>query len=156
MEKETVLEIEFMPVWDKWAWRITKNKLFNLYNEVQEYENRRLRLKLKKGYESCIFMYNAVIDEYEETPNYILLHEHEKERLEELAKRVNEKYGKPKRWRAKYGEKYYYTDGCAYAHFATEQNTTTDNRLYEIGNYFQTQEQVEKACELQKKAYKEV
>lgn len=24
MEKEKVLEIEFMPVWDKWAWRITK------------------------------------------------------------------------------------------------------------------------------------
>mgnify|MGYP000846543020 CR=1 FL=1 len=24
MEKEKVLEIEFMPVWDKWAWRIIK------------------------------------------------------------------------------------------------------------------------------------
>ena len=24
MEKEKVLEIEFQPVWDKWAWRITK------------------------------------------------------------------------------------------------------------------------------------
>lgn len=24
MEKETVLEIEFQPVFDKWAWRITK------------------------------------------------------------------------------------------------------------------------------------
>lgn len=24
MEKKTVLEIAFMPVWDKWAWRITK------------------------------------------------------------------------------------------------------------------------------------
>ena len=24
MEKEKVLEIQFMPVWDKWAWRITK------------------------------------------------------------------------------------------------------------------------------------
>lgn len=24
MEKENVLEIEFQPVWDKWAWKITK------------------------------------------------------------------------------------------------------------------------------------
>lgn len=24
MEKETVLEIEFIPVWDKWAWKVTK------------------------------------------------------------------------------------------------------------------------------------
>lgn len=24
MEKEKVLEIEFQPVWDKWAWKITK------------------------------------------------------------------------------------------------------------------------------------
>ena len=24
MEKEKVLEIEFQPVWDKWAWKVTK------------------------------------------------------------------------------------------------------------------------------------
>lgn len=24
MEKETILEIEFQPVFDKWAWKITK------------------------------------------------------------------------------------------------------------------------------------
>ena len=24
MEKENILEIEFMPVWDRWAWKITK------------------------------------------------------------------------------------------------------------------------------------
>lgn len=48
MEKEKVLEIEFIPVWDKWAWRITKNELFNLYDGVQECENGLLQLKLKK------------------------------------------------------------------------------------------------------------
>lgn len=49
MEKETVLEIEFKQVWDKWAWRITKNELFNLHDEVQEYESKTLQLKLKKN-----------------------------------------------------------------------------------------------------------
>ncbi|KYL05222.1 hypothetical protein [Fusobacterium necrophorum] len=156
MEKEKVLEIEFIPVWDKWAWRITKNELFNLHDEVQEYENKPLQLKLKKGYENCIFMYNNVTDKYEEIPNCILLYEHEKGRLKKLVKRINEKYGKPKHWRAKYGERYYYTDYCAYVQFATEHNTTTDNRLYELGNYFQTREQAEKALEKVKKAYQEV
>ncbi|CAL7896783.1 AP2/ERF domain-containing protein [Fusobacterium necrophorum subsp. funduliforme] len=152
MEKETVLEIEFKQVWDKWAWRITKNELLNLHDGLQEYENKTLQLKLKKGYESCIFMYNNVIDDYEETPNCILLYEREKERLERLVKHVNEKYGKPKRWRAKYKERYYYTDCCAYVRFAIEYNTVTDNGLYEIGNYFQTREQAEKALERVKKA----
>lgn len=156
MEKEKVLEIKFKLVWGKWAWKITKNELFNLHDGVQEYESKTLQLKLKKECKNCIFMYNDVIDDYEETPNCILLYEHEKERLEEFVKRINEKYGKSKRWRVKYGERYYYTDCCAYVQFATEHNTTTDNRLYEIGNYFQTREQAEKARELQKKAYQEV
>ena len=30
MEKENVLEIEFIPVWDKWAWRITKQNEENI------------------------------------------------------------------------------------------------------------------------------
>nr|DAY42010.1 MAG TPA: hypothetical protein [Caudoviricetes sp.] len=27
MEKENILEIEFMPVWDRWAWKITKQNV---------------------------------------------------------------------------------------------------------------------------------
>ncbi|MDK4524978.1 hypothetical protein [Fusobacterium necrophorum] len=156
MEKEKVLEIEFIPIWDKWVWRITKNELFNLYNRVQEYENKSLRLKLKKECKNSIFMYSFVLDDYKETLNFTLLFESEKERLEEFVKHINKKYGKPKCWRAKYGERYYYIDCCAYVQFATEHNTTTDNRLYELGNYFQTREQAEKALKKVKKAYQEV
>lgn len=156
MEKEKVLEIKFKLVWGKWAWKITKNELFNLHDGVQEYEIKTLQLKLKKECKNCIFMYNDVIDDYEETPNCILLYEREKERLEEFVKHINEKYGKTKRWRAKYKERYYYTDCCANVRFAIEYNEVTDNKLYEIGNYFQTREQAEKARELQKKAYQEV
>lgn len=156
MEKEKVLEIEFIPVWDKWAWRITKNELFNLYDGVQECENGLLQLKLKKGYESCIFMYNDVIDDYEETPNCILLEESEKERLEEFVKRINEKYGKSKRWRAGYKERYFYINFVGEICKNLDENNAMNRQAYEFGNYFQTREQAEKARELQKKAYQEV
>lgn len=156
MEKETVLEIEFIPVWDKWAWRITKNELFNLYAGVDECENELLQLKLKKGYESCIFMYNDVIDDYEETPNCILLEESEKERLEKLVRSVNEKYGKPKRWRAEDRAIYFYINTFGEILVDVEAHDTKGEELYKCGNYFQTRKQAEKARELQKKAYQEV
>lgn len=156
MEKETVLEIEFMPVWDKWAWRITKNELFNLHDGVQEYESKTLQLKLKKECKNCIFMYNDVIDDYEETPNCILLYEYEKERLEEFVKRINEKYGKSKRWRAGYKERYFYINFVGEICKNLDENNAMNRQAYEFGNYFQTEEQAEKARELQKKAYQEV
>ncbi|CAL7879759.1 hypothetical protein [Fusobacterium necrophorum] len=156
MEKEKVLEIEFKQVWDKWAWRITKNELFNLYGGVQEYESKTLRLKLKKGYESCIFMYSIVLDDYKETPNFILLYESEKERLEEFVKRINEKYSKPKRWRAGGKERYFYINPFGEIHEEIETYNITDERYYNSGNYFQTREQAEKARKLQMKAYQEV
>lgn len=159
MEKETVLEIEFMPVWDKWAWRITKNELLNLRDGLQEYENKTLQLKLKKGYESCFFMYNNVTDNYEETPNCILLYEREKERLEKFIERVNEKYGKPKRWRAE-KEEFYYNISKDRGEFAIQEhreyNSNYDNVSYETGNYFQTCEQAKKALERVKKVLQEV
>ena len=156
MEKETVLEIEFMPVWDKWAWRITENELFNLRDGLQEYENKTLQLKLKKGYESCFFMYNNVTDNYEETPNCILLYEREKERLEKFIERVNEKYGKPKRWRAERNRGYYYINDYGIIYYTTDDYVSADNDRYEIGNYFKTQEQAKKALERVKKVLQEV
>lgn len=156
MEKEKVLEIEFKQVWDKWAWRITKNELFNLYGGVQEYESKTLRLKLKKGYESCIFMYSIVLDDYKETPNFILLYESEKERLEEFVKRINEKYSKPKRWRAINGEWYYSINISGEIIRIQDKRRIFDDDNYDFGNYFQTHEQAEKALEKIKKVYQEV
>lgn len=42
MEKETVLEIEFMPVWDKWAWKITKQN-----EEAEKYAEHMKKCSLK-------------------------------------------------------------------------------------------------------------
>lgn len=156
MEKEKVLEIEFIPVWDKWAWKITKQdedvfkrnmfrddgiRVFSWISPQFKSENNRLFIRGS----------NKNLDDKVE-----FCTDKEKTIIEQKVKAINEKYGKQKRWRAEYGERYYYTDCCAYMQFATEHNTTTDNRLYDIGNYFQTREQAEKARQLQKKAYQEV
>lgn len=150
MEKETVLEIEFKQVWDKWAWRIKKIEL-----EAGEETN-----EIGEVFSTTIEKIDGVwrIGGNVNPTFYenMLITSEARHVLELIEKGINEKYGKPKRWRAKHGERYYYTDCCAYVQFATEHNTTTNNRLYEIGNYFQTREQAEKACELQKKAYQEV
>jgi len=153
MEKETVLEIEFKQVWDKWAYRITKNELFNLRGELKEYENKALQLKLKKEYESSFFI---LIDTYIEIPDYTLLSTNEKRRLEGLVRCVNEKYGKPKRWRAEYEEIYFYINSLGEIYEKIETHDMKDNKHYECGNYFQTHEQAEKALEKVKKAYQEV
>ena len=150
MEKETVLEIEFIPVWDKWAWRIKKIEL-----EAGEETN-----EIGEVFSTTIEKIDGVwrIGGNGNPTFYenMLITSEARHVLELIEKGINEKYAKPKRWRVKYGERYYYTDCCAYVQFATEHNTTTDNRLYEIGNYFQTREQAEKARKLQKKAYQEV
>lgn len=101
-------------------------------------------------------MYNDVIDDYEETPNCILLEESEKERLEDLVRSVNEKYGKPKRWRAEEGGWYYSVNISGRILRIRDGRTMFDDDNYNFSNYFQTEEQAEKARELQKKAYQEV
>lgn len=85
-----------------------------------------------------------------------LLYKNEKERLEELAKRVNEKYSKPKRWRAEEGGWYYSVNISGRILRIRDGRTMFDDDNYNFSNYFQTEEQAEKARELQKKAYQEV
>lgn len=155
MEKETILEIEFKQVWDKWAWRIVKQDENILKRGI--FKDDEIRVMSSSCPCLCLdhFLYIKGMDSLHDDDYFFCIDE-EKTIIEQKVKAINEKYGKQKRWRAKYGERYYYTDCCAYVQFATEHNTTTDNRLYELGNYFQTREQAEKALEKIKKVYQEV
>ena len=124
MEKETVLEIEFQHVWDKWAWKVTKNKLDPGF-EFECLENSRANI--------IRVYFEFYVDE-----NY-LLSAFEKEKLEKLIKSINEKYGIKKRWRAGNKEGYY----LMYPDFSIERDnkkyTTVDNTRYEFGNYLKTE-----------------
>ena len=59
-----------------------------------------------------------------------------------------------KRWRAERGEYYYYINSMGLIQFNTETHDSADNRLYEIGNYYQTYELAEKARDFVLQAYK--
>ena len=136
MEKETVLEIEFQPVFDKWAWRVIKNKL------EPGFEFEYLKNSNANIIRVCFEFY---VDE-----NY-LLSAFEKEKLEKLIKSINEKYGIPKRWRAGNEESYY----LIHTDFSVERDkeyyTVTDNKRYEFGNYLKSREEALEYAEYMKK-----
>lgn len=87
------------------------------------------------------------------TVNMENLSNEEREQLLKLVKKSNETT--KKRWRAEDEEDYYFIDYCNRIDFWKESNYKTDKGLYEIGNYFKTEEEAE--FELQKRlAYQEL
>lgn len=145
MKKETVLEIEFQPVFDKWAWKIKKNKIIGGKIEDNEIET--------SIYIDCNNFANIDLDKedsYLITTN-CLVNTAMKDRLEYIVEKVNEKYGIKKRWRAKYGYCYYYINDifevCSYA----ETFSRIDNAKYETLNYFKTGEEALEYAEYIKK-----
>ena len=135
MEKETVLEIEFQPVWDKWAWKVTKNKLEPGF----EFEY------LKNSNANIIRVYfEFYVDE-----NY-LLSAFEKEKLEKSLKAINEKYSVKKRWRAENDETYYHINEHFEVDWFRDNRLPGTNKNYENGNYFQTKHEAEEYAEYMK------
>lgn len=155
MEKENVLEIEFQPVWDKWAWRVTKQNEEILGRNV--FKDEELNVE---SFES---------PEFRKTENklfikgYIRTYEHniqictaeEKALIEEKVKAINEKYGIKKRWRGKYNEIYCYIDEFFEIKTVYERETEKDNERYKVGNYFEIgKEALEYAEYMKKKSLK--
>ena len=128
MEKEKVLEIEFQPVWDKWAWKVTKNKLDPGF-EFEYLKNSNANIiRLNFGF--------VIDDRY-------LINDSEKEKLEKSIKSINEKYGIKKRWRAEDDEVYYYINEHFEADWFRDNRLPGTNKNYENGNYFRTKEEAE-------------
>jgi len=57
---------------------------------------------------------------------------------------VNDLYGIPKRWRAEENKNYYYICNYEFIETNNEGGDDTDNFLFELGNYFKTEEEAEK------------
>lgn len=144
MEKENVLEIEFQPVWDKWAWRVTKNKIIDGKIEDNEIEasiyidrNNFANIDLDKE------------DSYLITTN-CLINKAMKDRLEYIVEKVNEKYGITKRWRAKSGNFYCYIDRNFQVSWNIESGYFIDDENYKNGNYLETETEAKKYAEYMK------
>lgn len=144
MEKEKVLEIEFLKVWDMWAWQVTKNKLKMEDNEFFIENNSKLMLRVGRQIDEYIICTEAI---YKGVGEYNLITNEEKECIENFVNLVNQKYGIPKRWRAKENEEYYFLDGKCEIWKTIEEKKRVDNTFFEQGNYFKTEEEAEKVKE---------
>lgn len=141
MEKETVLEIEVKEVWDnKFAWRVTKNKLHELGIPIQRGVGNYTIINLNDGDDD-----NYDNDYIINTNN--LINEQIKNKLENFVKQINEKYGIKKRWRAEEDNEYYYIDSEFSIRSDNDNYVIPDNNKYMNGNYFRTKEQAEEYAE---------
>ena len=150
MEKETVLEIEFQPVWDKWAWRITKQNEEILERNV--FKDEELNVESLRS-PDFLFLTNKLFlrgDVKSQDNNISICNQEEKALIEEKVKAINEKYGIKKRWRAEDDEVYFYINEHFEADWFRDNRMPGTNQNYENGNYFQTKEEAEEYAEYMK------
>ena len=150
MEKETVLEIEFQPVWDKWAWRITKQNEEIL--KRGEFKDSKINIRSIyfsdfKEDEEILFI-KGISKHMDDKINICTTEE--KEIIERKVKAINEKYGIKKRWRAEDDEVYFYINEHFEADWFRDNRMPGTNQNYENGNYFQTKEEAEEYAEYMK------
>jgi putative uncharacterized protein FNV0866 len=151
MEKETVLEIEFQPVWDKWAWRITKQNEEIL--KRGEFKDSKINIRSIyfsdfKEDEEILFI-KGTSKHMDDKINICTTEE--KEIIERKVKAINEKYGIKKRWRAKYNEIYCYIDEFFEIKTEYERETEKDKERYKVGNYFEIGKEAKEYAEYMKK-----
>lgn len=143
MEKEKVLEVEFQDVFDKVAWRIV-------------YQNEDV-LKRGKFEDTEIKVGSTLIPYYDDLGilfiwgisndmdcRVVVSSKEEAEIIKQKVDAINDKYGIPKRWRAKNGEKYYYINVCYFDIFKkTDNYEQFDKTQYKLGNYFRTKQEAQ-------------
>ena len=151
MEKETVLEIEFQPVFDKWAWRITKQNEEILERNV--FKDEELNVESFESPEFKKMESKLFIKGYakKDDDNIQICTTEEKALIEIKVKSINEKYGIPKRWRANFGGEYCFIDDNFSIKWDRDKEYFVDNRKYENGNYFETKTEAEEYAEYIKK-----
>lgn len=152
MEKEKVLEIAFMPVWDKWAWKIIKQNEEVLVRDV--FLDKEIGVMSDGGSPDFVKDTNYLfIRDFSKTEdNKInICSSEEKALIEDKVKAINEKYGIVKRWRGKYNEIYCYIDEFFEIKTAYERETEKDNERYKVGNYFGIGKEAKEYAEHMKK-----
>ena len=136
MEKETVLEIEFQPVFDKWAWRIIKQNEEVLVRDV--FLDKEIGVMSDGGSPDFVkdtnYLFIRGFSKKDDNKINMCTIE-EKALIEEKVKAINEKYGVKKCWRAEKYEIYY----------------LVNNACHDFGNYFKTEAEALEYAEYMKK-----
>lgn len=141
MEKETVLEIEFQPVWDKWAWKITKQNEEILERNNFKDEELNVASSHSPCFEESFLFVKGLRRCYDGIIN--ICTSEEKTLIEEKVKAINEKYGIKKRWRADKYKYYHFLGNVFEICESVEMGFVEDIERYRDGNYFRTKEEAE-------------
>ena len=151
MEKEKVLEIEYQEVFDSVVFRIKYQndeilkrgkfedwdiRVISNDNESVGYHNIHDFLNIRNNYKRA------------DTRNFLVT-KTEFKSIKERVEKLNEKYGIPKRWRAKEGGIYWFidTDFSGKVRDLWDQRSSDENIRYNLGNYFKTKEEAQKVKE---------
>ena len=148
MEKEKVLEIEYQEVFDKIAVRI-KNLNDDFFadgllkEDVEKYKCQFLESPTDLE-QRIIWIYDDIFLSDNDINCYC---EEKIKQIKEFVDYVNEEYGIIKRWRAKVFKNYYYINNASDICDSVEKKCDIDDERYELGNYFQTEEQAQKVID---------
>lgn len=159
MEIENVLEVEFIPIWDNnFVWKITKQNEDIL--KIGDFKDINLNVYSSSNYDyikdtDTLYIKGEDTNYYYNCGIYKFCTLREKELIEDKIKKINEKYGIVKRWRADRDRRYYFIDDEFTVRCSIEENLSLDSNRYEIGNYFRTLEQAEEYVEKIKSILKE-
>ncbi|WP_299267060.1 hypothetical protein [uncultured Leptotrichia sp.] len=150
MKKESVLEIEFTPIWGKWAWRIIKQNEEVLNDNFRDYELKVISTSFIDP--SFLTLTNYLFlksSDLNDTVN--ICDDTVKRIIEDKVEAVNEKYGIERRWRAETGGNYFYIDDYCGISSDDDWDYDEDKARYDFGNYFETEEEADKYLEYMKK-----
>ena len=148
MEKEKVLEIESQEVFDRVAVRI-KYQNFEVLKRG-EFEDRGIGVVSFNNPCYLSYPYNQLHlkGKFKIDDDFIFtVTKEEFENIKNMVEKINEKYGIPKRWRAKELEEYYYIGSNGIVWSVGEEFSDEDNDHYNLGNYFQTKEEAQKVVD---------
>ena len=143
MEKETVLEIEFTPVFDKWAWRIIKQNVDILKRGKLRDEELKVYSVVMPQYYKNDNKLTIWGEDYDGDNDINMCTTEEKTLIEEKVKAINEKYGIKKRWRANKYDRYHFLGNVFEIQESVEMGFVEDIERYRDGNYFRTKEEAE-------------
>ena len=157
MEKEKVLDIEVVKINNVWSvWHIKKINREILKNGVNDkfyINDNYYHFEINEG--DTEFYYEDINSREEPTLNinYIddgipnLIENYEVNDLILVILEINEKYGITKRWRADKEHYFYYITGSWHIDSTYDDYSVSKTSLYDLGNYFQTEEEAQKVID---------
>ena len=148
MEKEKVLEIEAQEVFDRVAIRI-KYQNFEVLKRG-EFKDREIGVVSFNNPCYLSYPYNQLHlkGKFKIDDDFIFtVTKKEFENIKNMVEAINEKYGIHKRWRGERSDKYFSIFGDSEISETTDNYFPEDQRRYEWGNYFKTEEEAEKVKE---------